>query len=496
MRILVANPPAYINNYERHFIQAGSRWSFSIKIPKWRKIEHYQPYPFFLGYTSALLKRDTEAKVKAIDACALDFDEKDFINYIASYDPDLLIIEVPTVSFPLVMPLLKDVKERTGCRIAVAGSHITALTRRVMEEYSFIDFGLLGEYELTAKELAFSLQKGGGFRGINGLAFRKKGRAKINGRRQLIKHLDYLPFPDRDDLPVQYYHDFEIAGKPCVQMLSSRGCPFSCIFCLERHVVYGFPIYRRRKPSKVVDEIEDCISKYKVKQVYFDDMTMTIDKKHVLSIAQEILNRKIDIPWTCMGDVNLDYETLKLMAKSGCMGIKFGVETINPSTLRSINKTFVGVEKVKKFVEMCKKLGIWTHATYMIGLPNDTKEGILTTIKFALELDTDSAQFSIATPFPGTPFFELAKRNNWLVTLDWTRYDGANYSVVSYPHLSKDEIEALYHYACEKWRLIKESESLIGYYLKHPLEAFRKARKLGIRKVIELTRYELSSHIP
>lgn len=455
MRVLIANPPAYIKDHSRHLVQAGSRWSFSIKIPKGSCKDHYLPYPFFLGYSSALLKRDTDVNVRAVDACALDFDENDFIYYVKSHEPDVLVMEVPTISFPLVMDLVKEIKEKIGCRIVIAGSHATALAEDIMKKYPFIDYCLLGEYEITLKDLVKHVLTAKddikNAKDVDGLAFRRGNKVVVNERRELLKDLDSLPYPDRDDLPVEYYHDFEIVGKPCVQMLTSRGCPSACIFCIERQVTYASPLYRRRDPVKVVDEISFVKERYRAKQIYFDDETATINRRHIGSICKEMMVRKLDISWTCMGDITLGYDTLKHMARANCVGLKFGVETINMRTIADIKKSFINLDKVKQFTKWCKELDLWTHATYMIGLPGDTKEDILKTLDFAVKLGTDSAQFSIATPFPGTPFFEIAEENGWLITYDWTMYDGASYSVVSYPWLTKDEIEQLYKMALKQY---------------------------------------------
>ncbi|MGQ9515520.1 MAG: hypothetical protein ACUVTL_10845, partial [Thermoproteota archaeon] len=110
---------------------------------------------------------------------------------------------------------------------------------------------------------------------------------------------------------------------------------------------------------------------------------------------------------------------------------------------------------VRKLVETCKKIGIWTHATFMIGLPGEKKEDILNTIKYAIKLKPYSMQFSIATPFPGTPFFNLARSKGWLKTLDWTEYDGAHRAVVSYPELSSEEIEELYRLALNEYKKLQ-----------------------------------------
>lgn len=496
MKVLIANPPAYLYNPYRHFIQAGSRWSHSFFVEKPKEVStHYLPYPFYIGYASALLKSELEVDTKAIDACALDFDHHDFTKYVESYNPDILIVEVPTVSFPLVMRVLKSIKELDiECKIAVAGPHITALTSECMEEYPFIDYALLGEYELTLKELVSHLSKGLDIKYVKGLAYRREGKVFINERRELLTNLDSLPFPDREDLDITHYHDFEIAGSPSIQMWSSRGCPFNCSFCLERQVIYARSSYRKRSSSKIVDEMEFVKEKYRAKQVYFDDETMTIDKEHIKAIVKEILNRKLDIPWACMADITIDKETLELMAKSGLVGIKFGVETVSEDTLRKIGKNFVKAERALEVVKWCKEFGIWTHATYMIGLPYERKEDILLTLEFAKKLDTDSIQVSIATPFPGTPFFKLVDEMGWLVTKDWTMYDGANYAVVSYPHLTADEIEKLCSFFYREWKKFK-IRSRIRNAIFDPRLLVKALHKHGLRNSLRLAFNALSGKV-
>lgn len=447
MKILVSNVPAYIYDHERHFIGAGDqRWSHSYRIPKGSRENHHIAYPFNIGYSSALLKRDTDFEIRSYDPCAIDQDEKEFSDFISSYDPDLLLVELPTVCFPLMMKVLKDLKESIDCCLAISGAHITALTKQVMRQYPFIDFALIGEYELTLKELAEMIDRDGEderLKGIKGLAFRTKDRIFVNERRDLLMDLDYLPFPDREDMPPHYYRDAVVAGEPCVQMLSSKGCPVGCSFCVPINVIFASKMYRTRSATRIVDEMVLCKEKYGAKQIYFDDDTMVINRKHIHSICDELISRRIDIPWTCMGDITVDFDTLDKMQKAECVGIKFGVESISQEGLKRIHKGTVTKDRVRNFVKMCKKLGLWTHASYVIGIPTDTRKSILEMAGFAVELETDSCQFSIATPFPGAPFFEEAKENGWLSTLDWTKYDGANYSVLSYPWLSSEEIEEL-----------------------------------------------------
>jgi len=461
MKILLANPPAYLYNDSRHFIQAGSRWSFSmIDCPKDKHYrEHYLPYPFFLGYASSLLKRELsdEVKIRAVDFCALDCDEKEFLNFTLMFKPDIIVTEIPTLSFPLFMKTLAQVKEKLPyVKIFVAGPHISALYNEVLQVYNFIDVALIGEYEVTLLNIIKILVKKGellprDLGRVRGVAFKLDNNRTFFTGRMRILNLDELPFPDREDFDIKLYHDFEITGKPTIQMLASRGCPFNCSFCISRHVIYNNSYYVIQDLVKILEEMNYVKYKLKAKQVYFDDETMVANKKFIRKFCQLIIKEKLDLPWACMGDVTLDYDTLKLMTKAGCVGIKFGVETISSKALNMVHKSFINVSRVIKFREWCRRLGLWTHATYMIGLPGDTIDGILATIKFSLKLNTESAQFSIATPFPGTPFFELCKHNNWLITYDWTMYDGANFAVVSYPCLPKEIIEALHKFVNKTW---------------------------------------------
>ena len=147
------------------------------------------------------------------------------------------------------------------------------------------------------------------------------------------------------------------------------------------------------------------------------------------------------------------------MAKSGCFGLAFGIETITEKALKMAGKTYVSPDSAKRFNRLLKEHNIHTVASYIIGLPGETRETIPKTIDFALdELGSDSLQFAIATPLPGTPFFKLCEQKGWLTTQDWTRYDGARHSVVNYPDLTWLEIEAFFKQAM--WR---REETKMGY---------------------------------
>jgi len=202
--------------------------------------------------------------------------------------------------------------------------------------------------------------------------------------------------------------------------------------------------------KRVVDEMEEAENKFKAREIYFDDDDFTIDKNYVFSICDEILKRNLEIRWSCMGDaINLDEEMINKMAESGCVGIKFGVESGSPRVLEKLGKP-VNLEKVKKIANLCLKYKIKSHATFTLGLLEETEEDMKKTIKFAQGLRVDSIQISIATAFPGTKFFSIVEEKGFLKSKDWALYDGKVSEIISYPNLNWAHVEK---YRQSGWRI-------------------------------------------
>jgi len=477
MRVLLVNPPGIKAEPEgvKHYVKAGSRWPFS-----YRGEIKYCPFPFSLAYTCALLKQDGANEVKGIDGVVERMSSEGLLDYVEQIRPDLVIMEVSVPSIKDDLGLLRVVKERTEAVIAVCGPFPTASYKETMLMAPWIDFCLVGEYELTANELVRHLNQDMKVDGVQGLVYRRNGEIAVNERRPLLNDLDYLPFPDREDFPAKEYHDFCLY-EPNILMMTSRGCPFSCVFCVERWVTYNSPIYRRRKAKEVVDEMEFCVRRFGAHQIYFDDQSFTTQENHVYSICSEIINRKLDLKWTCMGDAMcIDFAILRKMAEAGCVGVKFGIESSDPKILRSIGKP-LRPSRAKQVARWLDDLGMISHATYAIGLPGETKETVKATFEFALSLNTDSVQVAIATPFPGTPFYKWAKTNGYLVTDDWQKFDGGQYSVVSYPEITSRDIEELYGWACHEWSR-KRARKRLATFLTSPRLAIRKAKRIGLTK--------------
>lgn len=248
---------------------------------------------------------------------------------------------------------------------------------------------------------------------------------------------------------MEKYNDPFCLGRS-VALLTTRGCPFCCSFCTIAPFA-GQRNYRKRNPERVCDEAADLIARYSPDELYFDDDTITADRRHILALCAAIKNRKFGLPFSCMGNATVDHDVLVAMADAGCRALKFGVESGDPAVLRRIPKE-VDLDAVVRTARDCRELGIESHATFLIGLPGETRESALRTIDFALRLNTHTLQFAIATPYPGTPFYEEARREGWLIKDNWRDFDPANAAVVSYPGYSADDIAAMHALAWKRWQ--------------------------------------------
>lgn len=194
-------------------------------------------------------------------------------------------------------------------------------------------------------------------------------------------------------------------------------------------------------PQRVVNEMEFLFKKYKVKEIYFDDDDFCINKKHVLAICAEIKKRKLDVKWSVMGDaMACDLDMVKAMNEAGCISMKFGVESGNAQILKNIDKP-LDLNYLKRFAKGCWDAGLFTHATFSLGLTGETRETLKDTLRIALDLPYDTAQVSIATPFPGTRFYDKMVAVGAIDQTDWSDFDGTITAVVSQNDVSPEFLE-------------------------------------------------------
>ncbi len=439
MRVLLLNLPW--SKDSRLGVRAGSRWPFTDEPEKDGRI-HYIPFPFFLAYAAALLKRKGKETI-LVDAIAEGINEQELLDKISSFNPQLIVIEVSTPSFSNDIEIIKNIQRNLPVsQIALCGPHATVFSMQILREYSFINYILAGEYEYGLLDLVDHLDKNLSLSPVLGLVYRDGHKVKVNKPRPTIDNLDDLPWPERESLSIYKYNDgFCNLPQPNVQVWASRGCPFECTFCLWPQTIYGEHKHRKRDPGNIVEEMEYLIRKFNFKAVYFDDDVFNIDKNHALGICREIKKRNIKIPWAAMARADLmDKEFLEELADAGLYAIKYGIESADQNVLNLCRKN-MDLDKAFQAVKLTKETGIKVHLTFCLGLPGESNHSINKTTKFIQDLRPDSLQFSFATPFPGTGYFNYINERNWLLSENWPDYDGNHKCVVKTEELGSDDIE-------------------------------------------------------
>jgi anaerobic magnesium-protoporphyrin IX monomethyl ester cyclase len=433
MRVLIgnlANRTSLGNGKERFLFGTGCRFSWSL-IKNVEQRPRYAMLPLFMAYATALLENDG-FDVQVLDGVPLNLTPRDFHERAKSLRPDLIVFEPCTATLPITLAAAKRLREATNARVILAGPHVSALPHEVLESQPAVDFVLVGEYEFTLLQVARLLRDRRAVPEMPGLALRNR-EGKVSGGKPsaTIEPLGMLPFPARHLFPsnqendLSVYHDGFCQHRPAIQMHSSRGCPFRCDFCLWAHTLYaGTGRYRAFEPQRVVDEMIHVRDRYGAREVYFDDDAFNLNKQHAMGVCAEIQRRGLKLPWSIMSDFRLlDAEMLSTLAGAGCIGIKFGIESLAPEVQRHMQKD-VELAKIREVTAQAAKLGIKTHGTICVGLPGETAESFERSFEYCCQLDSDSIQFYLSTPFPGTPFYNQLRREDRIRARNWTEFDG------------------------------------------------------------------------
>lgn len=486
MKVFLSNPPWRKDNL--YGVRAGSRWPFMVKLKSDEKIPGYLPMPFFLAYAAALLEKNN-IDVLLVDSIAEEHDECEFITKVNEYKPDLFLIETSTPSINIDLNWIKKIKNIfPDTKTLLSGPHATVFAEKLIEENKYLDFVLSGEYEFILLNLIKNLESGGSGENVLGVTCRVNGKIIKNKPAPPVKNLDEIPWPARHFLPMYAYNDaFAGLPSPNVQVWASRGCPYKCIFCNWPAIMYGGNLYRVRDVKDVVKEIKWLIDTYRFNAFYFDDDTFNIGKTRIIALCEELKKQNINVPWAIMARADTsDEETFKIMKDAGLYAIKFGVESGNQKIINDCGKS-LDLQKVKRSVEIMKKLSIKVHLTFTIGLPGETKDTIKQTFKFLKEVNPDSAQFSIVTPFPGTKYYDILNLKGFILSKNWEDYDGNNMAVIRTDDLTSEELIYYYSWIIKEW----ERFTFINRHLMHPIESLKKIieKPERIKKIFKILKF-------
>lgn len=365
--------------------------------------------PLGLGYIAAILENNGVA-VEVIDADALKISDDELARQAREIKPDLVGITMMTATFDAGKKVIKLIRLVAPQAVIIAGgAHPSALPVETLEDIPELDLAAVGEGEFTMLELAKAMAENKNWREIKGLYYRENGKITAAPPRELIKNLDTLPLPARHKFPLEKYKTHPPYGlkNPYMHLLTSRGCPFGCAFCSKS--VFGRGL-RMRAAASVVDEMAELIKKYGVKEIKFYDDDFTLDMNRAEEICEEIIRRKIKIPWSATTRVDLvNQPLLKKMKQAGCWLIAYGVESGCQDLIDLIGKG-IKLEQVERAFSWTSQAGIKTLAYFMIGLPGETEATIKNTVAFSKRLNPDFVNWSLTTIFPATPLKEIVRQ--------------------------------------------------------------------------------------
>jgi len=416
------------------------------------KVKYYQ-MPLGISYLASYLRSyEKDIEIKLLDANALGLKIDEIVDEVEKFNPDIVGITATTLTSSITREILKRVKEKNSKILkCVGGPHPTALPFDMLPD---ADICVLGEGERTITEILRYLDGDFSIEKINGISYIDGGGKKITSPREYINNLDKIPFPSHSLLPLSRYHyavPYKSKKRGYATIITSRGCPYNCSFCQVRNI-WGKGV-RYRSIENVLEEIENVVNHHGINFIYFIDDILTLKRKRIMGICEEIIKRKLKFRWACLVRADrVDLPLLKIMKKSGCVDISVGVESGNQEVLDRIGKR-TSIGQLKKVFKMFGKAGLRSRGFFMIGNSGETKETVEDTINLAKELNPTYAFFYTLIPFPGSQVFEEYKRKGYIKTFDWGKYNYYGDPVFETEKLSKRDLFELRKKALNKFYL-------------------------------------------
>ncbi len=443
--------------------------------------------------------------LKIIDANAERMGWKEFEALLDKYKPRYYLTQctAPTLQNDMYGCFLARAR---GAKTIAFGTHVTPIPRETLAAYPALDFVLVGEPDLTIRDLLDNLDNRVAERSpemvnlfakhdpayaparsadgqldmlqIKGLAWRNGDQTMVNFPRPFMAELDDLPIPLHELLPLQKYRMPMMKG-PFTFIVTGRGCTAGCIYCIK-HVSYQYSV-RLRSPKLIMEEL------WKLKKLGINYINMyadlfTVSRDHVMELCQRMIDEKINIKWMSNSRVDyVDEEMLQMMAKAGSFMIAWGIESGNEQILKHARKGAYP-DKARQALTWAKQAGIMNWGYFIIGLPGETETTIQQTIQFAKGLPLDIALFHVAAPYPGTPFFFEVVENKWFRSdTRWEQVDMDRGTVLDYPDLPAERLLYWQKRAFREWAF---RPGPVGTYLKMLLSdpmTFRSALDVGLQ---------------
>ncbi len=424
-------------------------------------------FPIWLSFCVGVLEEDGH-DVTFTDAPGRGYDLKYIIDLAKELKPGLIVMDTSTPSIENDISVCEKIKNILPRAYTVmVGTHVSALPEETLKASKNIDAVARREYEYTIRELAGYLGSHEdthidieGLKKINGLSFQSGSRRIHNPDRLFIENIDELPWVSRvyrKHLRIGDYFNPN-APYPMVTLITSRGCPFRCSFCVYPQTLTGRK-FRFRSIKDVVDEMEFAVDAFpEANSIFFEDDTLTANKSRCMEFAEAIMERGIKIPWVANSRIDLDFDTLKKVKAAGCRQLCVGFESGNKKALSAMKKG-ITIEKMFRFMDDARRVGIFIHGCFIIGFSGETIDDVKQTIDLAIRLNPDTVQFYPVMVYPGTEAFEEYQQKGWLTRKnygDWLTSEGLHNCVVRNETLSSEELVRLCDLARRRFYLRPE----------------------------------------
>lgn len=449
MKVLLLNPPFKTE------LGKFSRASRSPAITKSGTMYN----PIWLAYACAYLEKN-KIETLLLDSCADQINLVETIKRIKKFNPQLIVIDTSTPSINEDVHCAEEIKkELPNTHICLVGTHPSVLTDEVLDMSNSIDSIARHEYDVTVVDLANAIEANRDLSTVDGISYKKDNQNIHNKDREYFENLDEIPFVSevyKKHLNINNYF-FSAATLPMVMIMTGRGCPSRCFFCVYPQTFHGHK-YRLRSAENVVAEFEWIVNNLpEVKSIGIEDDTFTANPERAKEICRMLIKKGINkkVKWWANTRVHTDLELMKLMKKAGCRLIIPGFESGSQEILNNIKKG-TKIEQAVEYMKNARKAGLLVHGCFMVGNKGETKETMEQTLKFAIKLNPDSAQFFPLIPYPGTQAYEWAKENGYIKTFDyskWLKEDGNHECVLNLPDLSSEELVEFCDFARRKFYL-------------------------------------------
>ena len=454
IKVIVLNPPSpdasYINRDQMGGMGQKINFGKDIKAKLLSRLKsNFIHLPVVQLVYAATMLVENGFEVKVIDALNQNMNMDQALKAAEGFDPDFLVMSVSSSCLLFERDVVaKRFKEKfPKIKVVTEGDTLTHAMDQFKEPF---DVAIIGEVEKVIVDICGSRKP---LSEIDGIIYNDDGNVVLRREKANMKteELDALPFPRWDLFPYHRYSYYPLLMRtPVATLQSTRGCPYGCGYC--SYPVNQGLMWRYRTADNIVAEIENDVKKYGFRGIVFRDPLFTLNLKRIEEMCDLIMEKKLDIVFSFETRPELlNHEILDKLYKAGCRAINFGVEDIHPEILKMIHRKPIELDKVKDTVHYAESLGIRTTCFFIIGLPGSTKQTIQETLEFSRNLNISHADYKIATPFPGTPLYAMAKSNNWIIKEGYDNLGGYSSTMKISDELDPEYLEQVCNDAFKKF---------------------------------------------